>query len=127
MSVIVVSDVHLGDEKSNSKDFAKFIDWIAAIEKEGGRTIKSGGKEVLIKPPEKLILLGDILELWSPRNNEPKYIMQDCTEPFGKLVSLGCEKIFVLGNHDEDIAENLDVKMKLNGKEIKENPKFPSF
>ncbi len=121
MSVIVVSDVHLGDETSNYKDFSKFIDWIAAIEKEGGKTIKSGGKEVFIKPPEKLILLGDILELWSPKDNEPKYIMQESAEPFGKLVNLECEKIFVLGNHDEDIAEDLDIKMKLNGKEIKEN------
>lgn len=119
LSVIVVSDVHLGDETSNYEDFSKFIDWIAAIEKEGGKTIKSGGKEFFIKPPEKLILLGDILELWSPRDNEPKYTLQESIEPFGKLVNLGCEKIFVLGNHDDDIAEYLNIKKKSSG--IKEN------
>ncbi len=119
MSVIVVSDVHLGDEKSNYKDFSKFIDWIAAIENGSGKTIKSGGKEVFIKPPEKLILLGDILELWSPRDNDPRYTLQESIEPFGKLVNLGCEKILVLGNHDEDITKYLDIKMKLS--HIKEN------
>ncbi len=122
MSVIVVSDTHLGSETQSDEDFSKFIDWIAALEKEGGKTIKSGGKDILLKPPEKLILLGDILELWSPRNEDIKYTMQEGIEPFGKLVGLGCEKIFVLGNHDEDIADYLNVAMKLKEeKEIKEN------
>ena len=111
MSVIVVSDVHLGDETSNYKDFSKFIDWIAALEKEGGKTVRPGGKEIHLKPPEKLILLGDIVEMWSPRDNEPKYIIQESAEPFGKLTGLRCEKVFVLGNHDEDIAEYLDMRM----------------
>jgi UDP-2,3-diacylglucosamine pyrophosphatase LpxH len=122
LSVIVVSDTHLGNETQSDKDFSKFIDWIAELEKEGGKTIKSGGKDILLKPPEKLILLGDILELWSPRDEDMKYTMQEGVEPFGKLIGLGCEKIFVLGNHDEGIAEYLDVAMKSKeGKEIKEN------
>lgn len=122
MSIIVVSDVHLGDEKSNHEDFPKFIDWIAALEKSGVKSIKSSGKEVLLSPPEKLILLGDILELWSPQDNDMKFTVQRAFEPFGKLSGLKCEKIFVLGNHDEDISEYLDVNIRLNdGLEVKEN------
>jgi UDP-2,3-diacylglucosamine pyrophosphatase LpxH len=122
LSVIVVSDVHLGSTTSNHADFSKFIDWMAALEKEGGKKIKSGGKELLLKPPEKVILLGDILELWSPQDEDIKYTVQRSIEPFGKLVGLRCEKIFVLGNHDEDIADYLDSIMKLKGDEdVKKN------
>ncbi len=122
MSIIIVSDVHLGDESSKYMEFSQFIDWIGALEKEGGKNYKLNGKEILLKPPEKLILLGDILELWSPIKNDMKYTFQQAFAPFGKLACLGCEKIFVLGNHDEDISEYLDVQMKLeDGSEIKEN------
>lgn len=75
MSVIVVSDTHLGSKTQSDKDFSKLIDWIATLEKEGGKTIKLDGKEILLKPPEKVILLGDILELWSPRDGDIKYTM----------------------------------------------------
>lgn len=110
MSVIVVSDVHLGSATSNNIEFLKFLDWLATLEKEGGKTIKPGVEEILLKPPEKFILLGDILDLWAPQHDDPKYTIQKGFEPFGKLVGLGCEKIFVLGNHDEGIADYLDEK-----------------
>jgi UDP-2,3-diacylglucosamine pyrophosphatase LpxH len=122
MSVIVVSDVHLGSATSNHSDFSNFLDWIAMLEKEGGKKIKLSRKELLLKPPKKLILLGDILEMWSPQNEDMKYTVQRSIEPFGKLNDLKCEKIFVLGNHDEDIADYLDVAMKLRSeKDIREN------
>ncbi|MCM1565344.1 MAG: hypothetical protein NC238_05245 [Dehalobacter sp.] len=92
MSVIAVSDVHLGSKKSNHKEFSKFLDWLVALEKEGGKTVKSCRKEILLKPPEKLILLGGILELWSPEDEDIKYTVQRSIEPFGKLASLKCEK-----------------------------------
>lgn len=122
MSVIVVSDVHLGDETSNYRKFSDFIDWIAVLEKEGGKRINADGMEMVLEPPEKLILLGDIIELWSPQDNDLKYTMQESFEPFMKMAGLRCDKIFVLGNHYEDLAESLDVKMILKGgKEIREN------
>lgn len=108
MSIIVVSDVHLGSESSKHDDFSKFLDWLSELEKNGGTSIRSGGKEVILSPPEKLILLGDILELWSPKDNNMKYSAQEAIEPFTKLVNLKCEKIFVLGNHDENVSKYLD-------------------
>lgn len=127
MSVIVVSDVHLGDESTiKHYDFSKFIEWIALLEKDGARSIKSGGKEIQISPPEKLILLGDILELWSPKDNDTKYTVQHAFEPFGKLANLRCEKIFVLGNHDEDISDSLE-EFQIKSKEGNETIKKCSF
>lgn len=120
LSVIVVSDVHLGDETSNYRNFSEFIDWIAALEKDGERSINGG--EMVLEPPEKLILLGDIIELWSPKDNDLKHTMQESFEPFMKMAGLRCDKVFVLGNHDEDIAESLDLEMILKGgREIREN------
>ncbi len=118
MSIIVVSDVHLGDENSNYTDFSNFIDWIALLEKEGNKSFK----EIKLTPPEKIILLGDIIELWSPKNNDMKFPVQQAFESFQKLAGLKCEKIFVVGNHDEKISRYLDVKNKLkNDKQTKEN------
>ncbi|MDD5616818.1 MAG: hypothetical protein PHH85_11535, partial [Candidatus Methanoperedens sp.] len=67
MSVIIVSDVHLGEKNTfEHNDFSKFIDWLAALEKNGSFT--ADGKRLV--PPEKLILLGDILEMWDPKDDE---------------------------------------------------------
>lgn len=102
MSIIVVSDVHIGIESSNSEDFLKFIDWIAVLEKDGYKNIKLDGRKIHFVPPEKIILLGDILELDRSLVDRKNMVLQAFL-PFGKLASLRCEKIFVLGNHDEDI------------------------
>ena len=108
MSIIVVSDIHLGSEISKTFEFSKFLDWLAELENKGGESIRSGGKEIRLDPPEKLILLGDILELWAPKDNNIKYTVREAIEPFTKLVNLKCEKIFVLGNHDENVSKYLD-------------------
>lgn len=108
MSIIVVSDIHLGSESSKNIEFSKFLDWLAELEKKDGESIRSGGKDIMLNPPEKLILLGDILELWAPKKNKIKYTVQEAIEPFTKLMNLKCEKIFVLGNHDENVSKYLD-------------------
>lgn len=105
MSVIVVSDVHLGEKNTFEHNyFSNFIDWLAALEKNG--SFIADGKR--LAPPEKLILLGDILEMWDPKDDEMKNTFMKSVEPLGKLAVLKCEKIYVMGNHDEDIADNLE-------------------
>ena len=46
--------------------------------------------------------------MWDPKDNEMKNTFMKSVEPFGKLAGLKCEKIYVMGNHDEDIADNLE-------------------
>ncbi len=120
MSIIVVSDVHIGDESSNHEDFSYFVDWITSLENNGGIRIENGEGDIKIKPPEKIILLGDMMEMWNPKNNEARFAALKSFEPFGKLASLKCEKIFVLGNHDEIISKYLDKTILRNGKKIRE-------
>lgn len=70
-SIIVVSDLHLGGNQGErtSRDFSSFLDWLKLLCDESNETrveIKAKGSKKL-KPPQMLILLGDILELWRPR------------------------------------------------------------
>ena len=100
--VIVVSDVHLGSESCNYKQFCDFLVWIRSLD---GRkeTIKCEGKEIVITHPEKFILLGDILELWDPKDGDRDNVVKQSIRPFSLLSDLRCEKIYVIGNHDDAI------------------------
>ncbi len=100
--VIVVSDVHLGSESCNYKQFCDFLVWIRSLD---GRkeTIKCEDKELVITHPEKFILLGDILELWDPKDGDRDNVVKQSIRPFSLLSDLRCEKIYVIGNHDDAI------------------------
>jgi UDP-2,3-diacylglucosamine pyrophosphatase LpxH len=64
----------------------------------------NGIQEKVLKPPEKLILLGDILELWDSTN----HTLEASTRfLFNTLSETKCDKIYVLGNHDDDLSEIL--------------------
>lgn len=110
-SIIVVADTHFGlddgDLADDPKAFADFLKWIKQLEEGSNDTIKSNPwaenlKNIPLRPPEKIILLGDILELWDASNKSidfsTRYLMQLMSE-------LNCEKIYVLGNHDHELAE----------------------
>ncbi len=79
--VIVVSDVHLGSESCNYKQFCDFLVWIRSLD---GRkeTIKCEDKELVITYPEKFILLGDILELWDPIDGDRDNVVKQSIRPF---------------------------------------------
>lgn len=100
--VIVVSDVHLGSESCNYKQFCDFLVWIRSLD---GRKeiIKCEDKELVITYPEKFILLGDILELWDPKDGDRDNVVKQSIRPFSLLSDLRCEKIYVIGNHDDAI------------------------
>lgn len=108
MSYIVVSDVHLGG-KCNHNEFCEFLDWVNDLAKQS-KTIKCKDKEVLIKNPDKMILLGDILELWDPREGDRDCVIKDCMRTFTMLSGVACDKIYVIGNHDDSLGE-LDTKV----------------
>jgi len=117
-SIIVVSDLHLGgsEDPDTVWRFCRFLEYLRRGQSEvsdlcpssGERgTGGSPGKKTLF-PPEKIIMLGDILELWDSRDRDRNRAFLDAIIPLLKLRDLDCDVVFVTGNHDEDIAELLD-------------------
>jgi UDP-2,3-diacylglucosamine pyrophosphatase LpxH len=106
---IIVSDIHLGSEKCNQKEFCDFLEWVHSLANQS-KVIRCKDKEVTIRKPDKLILLGDIMELWGPKDSDRDYVIKDCMKPFSLLSKIGCDKIYVVGNHDDSLGE-LDVKI----------------
>jgi UDP-2,3-diacylglucosamine pyrophosphatase LpxH len=80
--IVAVSDVHLGYDKSNRKDFFKFLE-----------KCDSAGID-------HLIFLGDILDFWR-RNNAELVTEKDNAKILDKIASLNVKNIhYVVGNHD---------------------------
>ncbi|BDZ69285.1 metallophosphoesterase [Methanobacterium ferruginis] len=83
--ILVVSDVHLGFEKSNRDAFLNFLDTLEDVE------------------IEHLVLLGDILDLWRRNNAE---IIKENNDILFKLNSLNADEIhYIAGNHDYYILD----------------------
>jgi UDP-2,3-diacylglucosamine pyrophosphatase LpxH len=97
---IIVSDVHLGSSQCCRKEFEQFLEWIAYSKSRRSMVVQTENGSCKLTPPHTVILLGDILELWAPRDNEHSNVIQDSVRIFRKLIDLDCNKIYVLGNHD---------------------------
>lgn len=118
MGIIVIADTHFGLKKGDVNrsmpgHVAEFLEWVKGLEKEPktvkiveGNIKKGVIKDKTISSPEKLILLGDILELWDS-DNETLAACVLSTLP--TLSQIKAEKIYVLGNHD-DILERAILK-----------------
>ncbi|RPJ79433.1 MAG: hypothetical protein EHM20_01430 [Alphaproteobacteria bacterium] len=103
---IIVSDVHLGSEKCNQNEFCSFLKWINNLSsQENPQIIDCKGKEVKIKKPCKMILLGDLVELWGPKDGDRDNVIKDSMRPLSLLTSIDCDKIYVVGNHDDSLGE----------------------
>ncbi|MBS7279872.1 MAG: metallophosphoesterase [Candidatus Freyarchaeota archaeon] len=119
-SIIVISDCHLGLVAGGEKEkgivcepekLGQFLSWLIRL--KGGEKVSVklgpwGGerKEKVLKPPEKVLLIGDILELWDASDRAIEY----CSRPiFDLLEKLDCDKIYLLGNHDYDLKPLLGV------------------
>lgn len=116
MSYIVVSDVHLGSKLCNFDEFCRFLDWISKL-KVSPKKIPSEDGEIVITNPEKVVLLGDILELWDPRDGDRDYVVKQSLRPLSLLSNLDCDKIYIMGNHDNAIGnydEKIDYEMFKN-------------
>jgi UDP-2,3-diacylglucosamine pyrophosphatase LpxH len=119
-SIIVVADTHFGlytdTEACDPNAFANFLNWIKDLEDGKKKTLKIGdwdsakiGTSLVLEPPEKIILLGDILELWTASNEAVFASIIHITQLMSKL---SCEKIYVLGNHDYDLFYSITRKGK---------------
>ena len=59
-------------------------------------------EKMMLKPPEKMVFLGDILELWDTTKESVDACSRSIIQTLSKLT---CEKIYVLGNHDHELVE----------------------
>jgi UDP-2,3-diacylglucosamine pyrophosphatase LpxH len=110
-SIIVVADTHFGLRKETQvcdpTAFSDFLNWVKYLEHGGKEKLELGiwgssEKSLALLPPEKIVLLGDILELWDASfksiDASTRYVIQLFSD-------LNCEKIYVLGNHDYDLLD----------------------
>lgn len=110
-SIIIVADTHFGlnkqDQVCDPNAFSEFLNWVRCLEEKGKETLNLGiwggnKKDMDLKPPEKIIFLGDILELWDASKNSIDVSTRSIIQ---SISALNCEKIYVLGNHDYDLVE----------------------
>lgn len=102
--VIVVSDVHLGGKNSHCEDFRDFLGWLNTLS-DNGTSVDCNGINIDIKKPGTIVLLGDILELWDPEEDDRNYVISDVLTTISILNSIDCDIIYVIGNHDEDLLD----------------------
>lgn len=113
-----MADTHFGLKKGDvnrgmPKYVAEFLEWIKNLEKEPttvkiveGTLEKGITKNKTISNPDKIIMLGDILELWDSDNET---LAAAVLSLLPALSQIKAEKIYVLGNHD-DILERAILK-----------------
>ncbi len=121
MGIIVVADTHFGLKKgkinmSMPGYLAHFLEWVNNLEREPVHIIEGDIKEENIRvkdifPPEKIIFLGDLLELWDSKNET---LAANVLTLLPTLSSIEAEKIYVLGNHD-DILKRIVLKTPHTG------------
>jgi UDP-2,3-diacylglucosamine pyrophosphatase LpxH len=102
--IVVVSDIHVGLTDQPVYAFLNFLKWLAELEKGRKVTIQTLNGRKLLEAPQRIILLGDLLELWCPQSNDVTISYRNSFPIFNSLLALKCEKIYVLGNHDEDLS-----------------------
>jgi predicted phosphodiesterase len=121
-SWIVISDTHIGGNPKgsnvpNDNDICCFLNWIKHLNGKGERIwVKKddSGYEKTILSPSKMILLGDILDLWDPEESDRSYVTKNASLPFAILQDIECNKVYVVGNHDQDLYELADILEKDN-------------
>ncbi|MDR6301625.1 UDP-2,3-diacylglucosamine diphosphatase [Mesonia maritima] len=90
VEIAVISDVHLGTFGCHAKELLLYLNSIK---------------------PEKLILNGDIVDIWQFRK---RYFPKAHLEVIKKIIDLsakGTEVIYITGNHDEMLRKFSDISM----------------
>lgn len=90
VEIVVISDVHLGTFGCHAKELLNYLSSIK---------------------PKKLILNGDIIDIWQFRKH---YFPKSHLKVIKKIInfaSKGTEVIYVTGNHDEMLRKFSDTKM----------------
>jgi UDP-2,3-diacylglucosamine pyrophosphatase LpxH len=109
--ILVISDTHLGFEDESAVRFQRFMTYLTNWVRRGRITINTSlelpdtvpqkelhGKSIIA--PQKIILLGDMLDLWISRDSNTLRPYQESFNIFNSLIALNREIIWLLGNHD---------------------------
>lgn len=124
-SVMVVSDLHLGgtEDPHTSARFSRFLEFVSGLYQGGGQgAVHDQPPDTLnLLPPQKFILLGDFFDLWDPRGTDRNNVLLDAMLPIASLGHMDCDIVFVTGNHDEDIAELVDLQRRIE-KNVESDP-----
>jgi UDP-2,3-diacylglucosamine pyrophosphatase LpxH len=104
--VLVISDTHLGFEDESAKRFQNFMEFLTEWVRNGEATIeetdkKTGDKTIeTLADPQRIILLGDMLDLWISRDSNTVRPYLHGFSPLNSLIALHREIIYLVGNHD---------------------------
>ena len=91
-SYFVVSDVHLGAKDCCKEEFEHFLEWLLSSYSGGKLSVQTQRGKRTLAPPTTLILLGDMLELWIPREYERSSVLCDSSSIFSKLIDLAVRR-----------------------------------
>ena len=88
LDIVIISDVHLGTYGCHAKELLTYLKSIQ---------------------PEKLILNGDIIDIWNfSKNYFPKAHM-NVLRRIMKMANQGVEVIYITGNHDDMLRKYTDL------------------
>ena len=97
---IVVADTHFGVKKdciSMPGYFADFVKHIKTMKDEKIMTYDGTVNEKTLESPERIIFLGDIIELWDSENEAVNLCMSSLIPILSETKT---EIVYILGNHD---------------------------
>nr|MDO8098124.1 hypothetical protein [Candidatus Njordarchaeota archaeon] len=93
-------DVQLSRETCDPKPLGQFMDWLTTLKKPyriRAYDPEGHNEDRRLEPPGKLIMLGDMYDLWDSTDWEAEF----CGREFFRSVDrLDCDKIYIIGNHD---------------------------
>lgn len=129
LSLLVVADTHLGlverkkrfglgnEAGSDSVAFSDFLEWIEGLETAPyklplGRWGKGRAK---LRLPDKLVLLGDFLELWDASDAAIEFASRKVWQTLGEIPS---QIVYLIGNHDFAVRELAGATFPVGKKQV---------
>lgn len=111
--ILVVSDTHFGFEDASARRFQRFLRYLTIWVRTGRKTIENTNET--LDAPQKIILLGDFIDLWVGRDSNAVRPYQESFNIVNSLNALHREIVYVAGNHDNIMRHFYAKKYLLPG------------
>jgi UDP-2,3-diacylglucosamine pyrophosphatase LpxH len=122
--ILAVSDVHIGFQPESAERFAHFLEWVKDGLTPKGLPIETSQGVQNLRAPNTIILIGDFLDMWAPRNADYASPVEDGYRILDALFHLPCDKIYVPGNHDDVAARYVRDYSGQNKRQFTVVPKY---